>query len=130
MTKTLFALTLCSAFALPALAHDDPAACVPTNSTTGENVYYTPAPVAKKAPARSHRWTDAERRQAWLREHTPSNPILGNMSGSAGRSTLSYLHGTDNPQSHMLLNSDVGSSARPADWNDRSTAYDTSEDEF
>ncbi|MGZ3695142.1 MAG: hypothetical protein ACXWQO_13430, partial [Bdellovibrionota bacterium] len=99
MTKIILALTLCTAVAAPAFAMTkttktvttttnnavDPA-CVPTNSISGDTVYYTPAPTeAQAAPARTHRHmtTAQERRREWLRTHTPSGMILGNMSGAA-----------------------------------------------
>ncbi|MGE3262061.1 MAG: hypothetical protein AB7K68_09800 [Bacteriovoracia bacterium] len=128
MNKAIFVMTLCSALSLPALAHKDDAACVPSNSTTGENVYYTPTTKVTKAKARPQR-SAAEQRRIWLRDHTPSGMILGSMANAPGNSAIAYLHGTATPQSHVVMDNDEGPSARPDGWN-RTSASDTSEDEF
>lgn len=69
-----------------------------------------PAPVAQPAPV-VHERTAYEKRQAWYEKHRVTMPIYGNMSGWAGRSTISYAHGTDNPFGKLWMDSDEGSSA-------------------
>ncbi|MGZ3711616.1 MAG: hypothetical protein ACXVBE_07660 [Bdellovibrionota bacterium] len=70
--------------------------------------------------------TAAERRREWLDRHTPSAPIYGNMSGWAGTSMVSVLHGTDNPWGKQALNNDIGPSAGRY----KNTANENSRDEF
>jgi hypothetical protein len=91
-------------------------------------VVYSAPVVVKPAPAVIYvpvvrEKTAAEKRAEWLREHTPNAPIYGNMSGWAGRSTIGYLHGTDNPEGKLALDSDIGPSA--GDY--RNTATDTND---
>lgn len=72
---------------------------------------YRPEPkVAAEQPVVRER-TAAEERQDWLRKHMVTGPIYGNLSGSAGRSTISFLHGTDNPWGKIAFNNDEGPSA-------------------
>ncbi|MGE3261901.1 MAG: hypothetical protein AB7K68_08995 [Bacteriovoracia bacterium] len=86
-------------------------------------VVVKPAPAPVYEPV-LHEKTAAEKRAEWLRAHTPSGPIYGNTSGWAGRSTISYLHGTDNPFGKLALNSDIGPSA--SDY--RNTATESSDE--
>lgn len=122
MTKSIFTLAICSALGGAAYAHSGDAACVPTASDTGESVYYTPI-----ASTESREPTDAEKRSAWIRAHTPAGPVRGNMSGAAGTSALSYLHGTDEPQGHLLGRTDEGPSSTRSIRN-RSSANDELDD--
>jgi hypothetical protein len=129
MTKTLLVLSL--ALSLPALASDDPA-CVPMNSQTGDTVYYTPSTTDTAASQRTVRHdrvtnrTAAERRHDWLRSHMVNGPIYGNMARAPGDSSLGYMHGTDDPQGHMLWRDDEG----PSSIHHRATAADESDDGF
>jgi hypothetical protein len=176
MTKTILAITICSALALPAFANSTRMACVPTTDANGVTVYYpaatkvahkrhapkrvaraqrtkrvyreevktvaaAPAPVITETYSKPvatpvivrHERSAEENRRIWLRNHTASGMILGNMSGAAGTSALGIMHGTDNPYGREIYNNDEGPSASNSSGNyndNRSTAHDNSEDKF
>lgn len=89
-----------------------------TKTVTAAPVVVEPAPEYTPAPV------VVEKEKSWMEKHAVQGPVYGNMSGWAGRSTLSYLHGTDNPLSSVAFNSDEGPSAEKY----RNTATDVNED--
>ena len=104
-----------------AIAEGKGFACV---TSSGDTVYYTPSP---NAPAsQREQITMAERRHRWFRKHMVNKPIYGNMARAPGDSSLAYMHGTDNPQGHLLLDDDQG----PSSVHDRATATDQSDQDF